>query len=47
VGRERPRGKDWNEDLQEREERRAREREAPRQQAQEQQHDRGGWDHDR
>jgi len=54
VGRERPRGKDWNEDLQEREERRAQERESSRQRAQRAQerprdcgHDRGGWDHDR
>ncbi len=49
VGRERPRGKDWNEDLQEREERRAQERNrssAPsRSRAQSPTH--GGWDHDR
>lgn len=51
VGRERPRGKDWNKDLQEREERRAQEREVARQRGQERQRDRGrdrgGWDHDR
>jgi len=51
VGRERPRGKDWNEDLQERAERHAQEREGSRQRAQERPRDggrdRGGWDHDR
>ncbi len=51
VGRERPRGKDWNEDLREHAERRAQEREAGRQRVQERQRDRGrdrgGWDHDR
>jgi len=49
VGRERPRGKDWNEDLQERAERRAQERDrAPAQgRPREQSPARGGWDHDR
>jgi len=49
VGRERPRGKDWNEDLQERAERRAQERDKSpaRDRSHEQSPARGGWDHDR
>ncbi len=49
VERERPRGKDWNEDLQEREERRAQERDQSpaRGRSREQSPPRGGWDHDR
>jgi len=49
VGRERPRGKDWNEDLQERAEQRAQERDrssAPSR-SRAQSPVRGGWDHDR
>ena len=49
VGRERPRGKDWNEDLQERAERRAQERDRSpahgRSRTQSPAH--GEWDHDR
>jgi len=44
VGRERPRGKDWNEDLQEREER---DRSPARGRARERSPVHGGWDHDR
>jgi len=49
VGRERPRGKDWNEDLQEREERRTQERDQSpaRGRSRQQEPARGGWDHDR
>ncbi len=49
VGRERPRGKDWNEDLQERAERRAQERgrSSVSSRPREQSPARGGWDHDR